>query len=110
MVTSLVPEQPGECILVDAGAFHLAEFAQTLGRPYEGSAVHGSIHVLQICSSQLVSRMLMFPRLPATCKVQIFYISASDLWGIVCSHCRLMHGQNRQHALWQDACWQPSVH
>ena len=68
-VTSLVPEQPGECILVDMGAFHLAEFAHSLGQPFEGSAVHGGIHIVQMCSSQLVPRMVMFPRLPSTCKV-----------------------------------------
>ena len=68
-MTSLVPEQPGECILVDMGAWHLAEFAHSLGLPYEGSAVHGGIHVLQMCSSQLVPRMNMFPRLLSTNKV-----------------------------------------
>ena len=57
------------CILCDMGAFHLAEFAHTLCRPFVGSAVHGGIHILQIGSMKLHPRMLTFPTLNSTFKV-----------------------------------------
>ncbi len=57
------------CILADMGAFHLAEFAHTLCRPFVGSAVHGGIHILQIGSMKLHPRMLTFPTLNSTFKV-----------------------------------------
>ena len=43
MVNSTIAETGGTpCILCDMGAFHLAEFANTLCRPFIGSAVHGA--------------------------------------------------------------------
>ena len=71
MVNSTIEERGGTpCILADAGAFHLAEFARTLCRPFEGSAVHGGIHILQIESTKLAPRMLAFPTLKSTFKVR----------------------------------------
>ncbi len=70
MVNSTMVETGGTpCILADMGAFHLAEFAHTLCRPFVGSAVHGGIHILQIGPMKLHSRMLTFPTLNSTFKV-----------------------------------------
>ena len=70
MVNSTMAETGGTpCILADMGAFHLAEFAHTLCRPFVGSAVHGGIHILQIGSMKLHPRMLTFPTLNSTFKV-----------------------------------------
>ncbi len=70
MVHSTIAETGGTpCILCDMGAFHLAEFARTLCRPFVGSAVHGGIHILQIASTKLLQRMLTFPTLNSTFKV-----------------------------------------
>lgn len=82
MVNSTVLQRGGTpCILADGGAFHLAEFARTLCPPFVGSAVHGGIHILQIQSSKLALRMLVFPALKSTFKVRNdwkYYISATD--------------------------------
>ena len=70
MVNSTIAGTGGTpCILCDMGAFHLAEFARTLCRPFVGSAVHGGIHILQIGSMKLHPRMLTFPTLNSTFKV-----------------------------------------
>lgn len=65
----LTPEKDTECVLVDTGMFHLVEFANTLCLPYVGSAVHGGIHMLQLCPRKLSPRMLMVKKLDATRKV-----------------------------------------
>ncbi|DBA68431.1 TPA: hypothetical protein ACH3X2_013731 [Trebouxia sp. C0005] len=70
MVNSTMAETGAmPCVLCDMGAFHLAEFADTLCRPFVGSAVHGGIHILQIGSMKLHPRMLTFPTLNSTFKV-----------------------------------------
>ena len=71
MVNSTVLQTGGTpCILADGGAFHLAEFARTLCTPFVGSAVHGGIHILQIQSTKLAPRMVLFPALKSTFKVR----------------------------------------
>ena len=70
MVNSTITQTGGTpCLLVDMGAFHLAEFAATLCRPFVGSAVHGGVHMLQIQSAKLSTRMFVFPVLNSTFKV-----------------------------------------
>ena len=70
MVNSTVSETGGlRCILVDMGCFYLAEFGATLCQPFVGSAVHGGVHMLQIQSTKLQPRLLMFPLLNSTFKV-----------------------------------------
>ena len=68
MVMSRTTEAGSICQLVDMGAFHLAEFAQTLCLPFVGSAVHGGVHVVQVVAQKLAMRMLMVPPLDDTFK------------------------------------------
>ena len=71
MVHSPVMEICGTpCMLCDMGAFYLVEFAKTLCRAYVGSAVHGGIHVVQISSMKLSSRLLTFAPLNSQFKVR----------------------------------------
>ena len=69
MVMSTSEQSSGKALMVDMGAFHLAEFAQTLCLPFVGSAVHGGLHVVQVVSQFLAMRMLMIPALDDTFKV-----------------------------------------
>ena len=69
MVMSTSEQSSGKALMVDMGAFHLAEFAQTLCLPFVGSAVHGGVHVVQVVSQPLAMRMLMIPALDDTFKV-----------------------------------------
>ncbi len=69
MVMSTSVQGSGNALMVDMGAFHLAEFAQTLCLPFVGSAVHGGLHVVQVVSQPLAMRMLMIPALDDTFKV-----------------------------------------
>jgi len=69
MVMSTSEQSSGKALMVDMGAFHLAEFAQTLCLPFVGSAVHGGVHVVQVVSQLLAMRMLMIPALDDTFKV-----------------------------------------
>ncbi|KAA6421082.1 MAG: serine threonine kinase [Trebouxia sp. A1-2] len=69
MVMSTSVQGSGKALMVDMGAFHLAEFAQTLCLPFVGSAVHGGVHVVQVVSQPLAMRMLMIPALDDTFKV-----------------------------------------
>ena len=62
-------DQNTACELIDMGAFHLAEFADSHCRPIEGSAVHGGIHVLQIMPPSLMGRLLFIPPLAQPFKV-----------------------------------------
>ena len=57
-------------IMCDMGCFYLSEFGRTLCQPIVGSAVHGGIHMLQIQPVKLASRLLLFPALNGTFKVQ----------------------------------------
>ena len=79
MVMSRTSEQSSVCLLVDMGAFHLAEFAQTLCLPFVGSAVHGGVHVVQVVSQKLAVRMLMVAPLDDTFKVRINMNSTFDI-------------------------------
>lgn len=69
MVMSTSEQSSGKALMVDMGAFHLAEFAHTLCLPFVGSAVHGGVHVVQVVSQLLAMRMLMIPALDDTFKV-----------------------------------------
>lgn len=70
MINSTVIETGGTlCVVIDMGAYHLAEFAKTLCRPYVGSAVHGGIHILQVVSRKLQPRTLTFPTFSTASKV-----------------------------------------
>ncbi|DBA84440.1 TPA: hypothetical protein ACH3X1_006072 [Trebouxia sp. C0004] len=69
MVMSTSVQGSGKALMVDMGAFHLAEFAKTLCLPFVGSAVHGGLHVVQVVSQPLAMRMLMIPALDDTFKV-----------------------------------------
>ena len=85
MVMSRTTEAGSICQLVDMGAFHLAEFAQTLCLPFVGSAVHGGVHVVQVVAQKLAIRMLMVPPLDDTFKVCILAkFPVWHLWGQLC--------------------------
>ena len=54
-------QQTALCELIDMGAFHLAEFANTHCCPIEGASVHGGLHVLQVLVPSQRGRLLHFP-------------------------------------------------
>ena len=79
MVQSTLTEaHNGKCLLVDMGAFHLAEFAKSLCMPFVGSAVHGGVPVLQVVPQTLAMRMLVFAPLDGTFKVRTLHRVASQ--------------------------------
>ena len=84
MVMSTTLQNSSKCAIVDMGAFHLAEFAQTLCLPIVGSAVHGGVHVVQVVSQKLALRMLMVPPLDNTFKVSL---ASQTFLGL----CRVLH-------------------
>lgn len=69
MVRSTSTQGKSKALMVDMGAFHLAEFAHTLCLPFVGSAVQGGVHVVQVVSQMLAMRMLMVTPLDDTFKV-----------------------------------------
>ena len=73
--------QNAVCELLDMGAYYMADFVESHGRPIEGSAVHGGIHVLQIMPLMLMGRLLFNPRMSQTNQV---LLSACDYANKAC--------------------------
>ena len=70
MVQSGGKEQHALCELVDQGAYYLTEFADKQCCPLEGAAVHGGLHILQLLAASHIGRIVYFPPMSQTFKVQ----------------------------------------